>query len=151
MTVCLCRRQLLFSVVQQLLRVCVSAVVLNNLPSDGINKSSDHGADSNTSAAEERRLPEGELLLQVGGWVGGQQATRGHLTHSVSQTLAEPPHRAQQPLMEARWLCTAGQHLSELSAEWRARFTLETLFKPRSAWSGDPDVGKSVFRAGTFY
>lgn len=82
MTVCLCRRQLLFSVVQQLLRVCVSAVVLNNLPSDAINKSSDHGADSNTSAAEERRLPEGELLLQV----GGQQATRGRLTHSVSQT-----------------------------------------------------------------
>lgn len=55
-------------------------MVLNNLPSDGINMRSDHGADSNTSGAGERRLPEGELLLQV----GGQQATRGCLSQSDS-------------------------------------------------------------------
>ncbi|TNM94033.1 hypothetical protein fugu_002209 [Takifugu bimaculatus] len=40
--------------------------VLNNLPSDGINKSSDHGGGGGAaSGAEERRLPEGELLLQA--------------------------------------------------------------------------------------
>lgn len=90
----------LFLVFQHLLSVCVSAVVLNNLPSDGINKSSDHGADSNTSRAEERRLPEGELLLQV----GEQQATRGRLGD----------HVFSQILMEARLRGTAGQHLSDL-------------------------------------
>lgn len=76
MSLCAGRKQL-FLAFQQLLCVCVSAGVLNNLPSDGISKSSDHGGGGGggASGAEERRLPEGELLLQV----GEPQAARGRL------------------------------------------------------------------------
>lgn len=67
----------MFLVLQHLPRVRVSAVVLSNLPSEGINKSSDSGADSTRVGAEEQQLPEGELLLQVGGQLEAAQADPG--------------------------------------------------------------------------
>lgn len=99
LSVCAGRKQL-FLVFQQLLCVCVSAVVLNNLPPDGINKSSGPGTDGTAPGAEERRLPEGELLLQV----GEPQAPRGRLGDGVF---------SQMPDLYARPLSTAGKHLSD--------------------------------------
>lgn len=108
----LCRtKAAIFLAFQQLLCVCVSAVVLNNLPSDGVNKSSDRGADGNASGAEEQRLPEGELLLQV----GGIQAVSA-IASSVRFPALYPASRSQlghKQLTEAWPLSTAGQHLSD--------------------------------------
>lgn len=84
-------------------------MVLNNLPPDGINKSSDHGADATVSGAEERRLPEGELLLQV----GEPQATRGRLGDRVFSQIPDLYSASRSTKSEARPLSTAGKHLSD--------------------------------------
>lgn len=41
-------------------------MALKNQLSNGMNKSSDHSGDSKTSGSVDGRIPEGELLLQVG-------------------------------------------------------------------------------------
>ncbi len=57
--------------IHSLISVCLSAVALKNEPSNGVNKSSDHGDYGKLSESVGGRVPEGELLLQV----GEQQAT----------------------------------------------------------------------------
>lgn len=84
-------------------------MVLNNLPPDGINKSSDRGADATASGAEERRLPEGELLLQV----GEPQAARGRLGDRAFGQIPDPCSASRSTKTEARPLSTAGKHLPD--------------------------------------